>query len=114
MAEREDFGDIVAGSCEHRPGDARVTVRRGPGACTDVVQHRALEQIRRVGNGTDHMLRDIHVEIEQIDPAHGDVSSTAVRSGTHDWLTAEAAAFAAETGAWVEPDRYDRWLRAWA
>jgi len=49
-----------------------------------------------------------------VDPAHGDVSSTAVRSGTHDWLTTEAAAFAAETGAWVEPERYDRWLWAWA
>lgn len=49
----------------------------------------------------------------RLDRAHQPVSSTGVRSGTHDWLTVEAAAFAAETGAWVDPPRYRRWLSAW-
>jgi hypothetical protein len=44
-----------------------------------------------------------------VDPAHAEVSSTAVRTGSHDWLTPEAATFAAETGAWVDPVRYARW-----
>lgn len=48
----------------------------------------------------------------ELDPAHGDISSTAVRAGTHDWLTSEAATFAADTGAWIEPQRYERWLQA--
>jgi nicotinic acid mononucleotide adenylyltransferase len=41
---------------------------------------------------------------------HGAVSSTAVRSGAHDWMAPEAAELAAATGAWVDPDRYARWL----
>lgn len=49
----------------------------------------------------------------RIDDVHREVSSTAVREGSHDWLTDEAAAFAAETGAWVEPERYERWLTTW-
>ncbi len=44
-----------------------------------------------------------------VDPAHAVVSSTAVRTGSHDWLAPEAATFAAETGAWVDPARYARW-----
>ena len=43
-------------------------------------------------------------------PHHGAVSSTAVRAGSHDLMAPEAAAFAAATGAWVDPDRYARWL----
>ena len=41
---------------------------------------------------------------------HGDVSSSAARTGAHELMAPEAAAFAAATGAWVEPDRYARWL----
>ena len=48
----------------------------------------------------------------RLEGSHGAVSATGVRSGTHDWLTAEAAEFAAETGAWVDPPRYRRWLGA--
>lgn len=44
-----------------------------------------------------------------VDPAHGAVSSTSVRAGAHDWMLAEAAAFATETGAWLDASRYERW-----
>ena len=36
------------------------------------------------------------------------ISSTACRDGRRDWMTAEAAAFDAETGAWTDPERYER------
>lgn len=51
------------------------------------------------------------VVVLDVHPDHAEVSSTAVRAGTHGWLLPEAAAFAAETGAWVDADRYARWLR---
>lgn len=38
------------------------------------------------------------------------MSSTHVRAGRHEWMAPEAAAFDAETGAWSDPARYDRWL----
>lgn len=47
-----------------------------------------------------------------IDHAHRPVSSTAVRAGRAEWLLPEAAAFDAVTGAWSDPDRYDRWRSA--
>lgn len=50
------------------------------------------------------------VVVLDVDPAHGAVSSTAVRAGSLDWLVPEAATFAERTGAWVDPDRYDRRL----
>ena len=50
------------------------------------------------------------VTLLDLEPDHGTVSSTAVRAGAHDLMAPEAAAFAAETGAWVDPDRYARWL----
>lgn len=46
----------------------------------------------------------------EVGPAHGDVSSTAARAGASDLMAPEAAAFATATGAWLEPDRYARWL----
>jgi nicotinic acid mononucleotide adenylyltransferase len=45
-----------------------------------------------------------------VDLGAADVSSTAVRAGTHGWFLPEAASFAAESGAWIEPERYERWL----
>lgn len=40
----------------------------------------------------------------------GAVSSSAVRDGAHRWMTPEAAAFDADTGAWSDPARYRAWL----
>lgn len=42
----------------------------------------------------------------------GDVSSTAARAGNLDLMVPAARAFATRTGAWIDPDRYDRWLAA--
>ncbi|MDY7103913.1 MAG: hypothetical protein S0880_22235 [Actinomycetota bacterium] len=42
----------------------------------------------------------------------GEVSSSAVRDGTHHWMAPEAAAFDADTGAWSDPTRYRTWLDA--
>jgi nicotinic acid mononucleotide adenylyltransferase len=39
------------------------------------------------------------------------VSSTAARSGRRDLMSPAAARFDEETGAWTDPDRYERWLR---
>jgi len=42
---------------------------------------------------------------------HAEVSSTAVREeAAHHWMAAEAAEFAERTGAWIDPERYERWL----
>jgi nicotinic acid mononucleotide adenylyltransferase len=40
---------------------------------------------------------------------HEPVSSSAVRDGAHGWMSPAAAAFDERTGAWSDPDRYDRW-----
>lgn len=40
------------------------------------------------------------------------VSSTGVRAGSHQWMAPEAAEFAAETGAWSDPLRYESWIAA--
>ena len=46
-----------------------------------------------------------------VDPALiARVSSTMARQGDTSVMLEPAQAFAAETGAWVDPDRYDRWL----
>jgi nicotinic acid mononucleotide adenylyltransferase len=45
----------------------------------------------------------------RVAPHHLDVSSTAVRAGRREWMAPEAAAFDAETGAWSDPVRYERW-----
>lgn len=39
-----------------------------------------------------------------------DVSSTAARDGATDLMLPEARAFAAQTGAWLDEDRYRAWL----
>jgi hypothetical protein len=44
-----------------------------------------------------------------VDPEHEPVSSSAVRAGTHGWMSPAAAAFDRRTGAWSDPDRYERW-----
>ena len=38
------------------------------------------------------------------------VSSTAVRQGATEHMLPEARAFAEQTGAWIDPARYERWL----
>jgi nicotinic acid mononucleotide adenylyltransferase len=48
-------------------------------------------------------------EVLSIAEHHRPVSSTAARSGRRAWMAPEAADFDAETGAWSEPERYDRW-----
>jgi hypothetical protein len=46
-----------------------------------------------------------------VPPHHVDgVSSTRARAGAVDLMTPAARRFAARTGAWVDPDRYDRWV----
>jgi nicotinate-nucleotide adenylyltransferase len=52
------------------------------------------------------------VTVLDVDAGHRPVSSTAVRAGRSEWLAPEAAAFDAATGAWSDPERYDRWLGA--
>lgn len=46
----------------------------------------------------------------EIDAGIGDVSSTAAREGSAHHMTPAAAAFDRRTGAWSDPDRYDRWI----
>ena len=46
----------------------------------------------------------------EVGPTHGVVSSTAARAGAADLMAPEAAAFSAATGAWVDDERYARWL----
>jgi hypothetical protein len=45
----------------------------------------------------------------EVDVDVGEVSSSAVRAGRHDWMLPEAAAFDATSGAWSDPQRYLRW-----
>jgi hypothetical protein len=40
------------------------------------------------------------------------ISSTLARGGATELMTDAARAFADRTGAWLDPDRYDRWLAA--
>lgn len=49
-----------------------------------------------------------------LEPGVDQVSATAVRGGRREWMAAEALAFDERTGAWSDPDRYDRWLRSQA
>ena len=42
----------------------------------------------------------------ELDPSHGEVSSTAVRGGRREWMLPEAASFDRLTGAWSDPARY--------
>ena len=44
----------------------------------------------------------------------GDVSSTAARGGRKELMVPAAREFAERTGAWIDPDRYERWARAQA
>ena len=62
------------------------------------------------GHGVpDHEAAPVDAVLLDVHAAHGEVSSTAVRAGAHDWLVPEAAAFAARTGAWIDVERYRRW-----
>jgi hypothetical protein len=40
----------------------------------------------------------------------GAVSSSDVRAGRLEWMTAEARRFDERTGAWSDPERYERWI----
>lgn len=53
----------------------------------------------------DDLLLDIDVSL-------ANVSSTAARAGFTDHMLPEARRFARRSGAWVEPDRYEAWLRS--
>lgn len=52
------------------------------------------------------------VEVLTIDDEYGGVSSTAARAGQRRWMAPAAAEFDDATGAWSQPDRYDRWRAA--
>lgn len=51
------------------------------------------------------------VHVLDIGPDLMAVSSTAARRGARHLMAPAAAAFDAATGAWSDPDRYDRWRR---
>jgi hypothetical protein len=46
-----------------------------------------------------------------LEPRHAGVSSTLVRAGASGWMCPAAEAFDRRTGAWSDPERYDRWVR---
>jgi hypothetical protein len=46
------------------------------------------------------------VRLLEVDPGHGQVSSSLVRAGRREWMLEEAARFDAATGAWSDPGRY--------
>lgn len=48
----------------------------------------------------------------EIPERFAEVSSTRARAGARELMAPEAAAFDVRTGAWTEPDRYERWLAA--
>ena len=48
-------------------------------------------------------------DVAVLDVMH-DASSTGVRDGRHEWMAPEAAEFDRATGAWSDPERYERWL----
>lgn len=41
---------------------------------------------------------------------HATTSSTHARAGALELMLPEASAFARESGAWIDPERYERWL----
>jgi nicotinate-nucleotide adenylyltransferase len=45
-------------------------------------------------------------------PGMAEVSSSAARAGRWEWLAPEAAIFDAATGAWSDPERYERLLQS--
>ena len=53
---------------------------------------------------------DVPDGVVVLDVGH-DASSTAARQGQTHWMAPEASEFDRRTGAWSDPDRYDRWLR---
>jgi nicotinate-nucleotide adenylyltransferase len=64
------------------------------------------------GPGAAPVLLPAGLRVVELDvhPSHRAVSATSVRSGRHEWMAPEAAAFAERTGAWTDPDRYARWV----
>ena len=46
------------------------------------------------------------VQVLDVHPSHGPVSSTQVRAGRTEWMVDEAASFDRLTGAWTDPVRY--------
>jgi len=48
-------------------------------------------------------------EVLVVGDGHHEVSSSAVRSGRHEWMLPEAADFDARSGAWSDPQRYAHW-----
>lgn len=52
---------------------------------------------------------DVPAELLLHVDGYHDVSSTRARNGDHSVMAPAAARFARRTGAWIDPDRYDRW-----
>jgi hypothetical protein len=48
------------------------------------------------------------VRLLDVAPTHGPVSSSLARAGRVEWMLEEAARYDARTGAWTDPDRYER------
>jgi len=61
----------------------------------------------------DHPIGRVGPVVVELDlhPSHRSVSATSVRAGRREWMANAAAAFDEETGAWSDPDRYERWRR---
>jgi hypothetical protein len=51
------------------------------------------------------------LRLELPESAVGGVSSTEARAGHLELMAPAAHRFAEATGAWIDPDRYERWLR---
>jgi hypothetical protein len=74
----------------------------------------ALRRIRRVVVAPRAAHAVTGCEVLELADVHLEVSATEVRGGRTDWMAAEAIEFDARTGAWTDPARYRRWLRAGA
>ncbi len=53
----------------------------------------------------EHLTLDVDLELI------ANISSTEARSGNLDLMVPAARRFAEQTGAWIDPARYDRWLQ---
>ncbi|HWC38051.1 MAG TPA: hypothetical protein VG476_05960 [Acidimicrobiales bacterium] len=81
---------------------------------SELARDEAMARIRRlvVARRGGHAVTGC--EVLELADVHLDVSATGARAGRTDWMAAEAAEFDARTGAWSDPERYRRWLRAGA
>lgn len=54
----------------------------------------------------------VAVHADLVPPGIADVSSTRARAGEIELMAPAARRFARATGAWIDPERYERWLAA--